>query len=446
MTDVVDTLASGPPDTASGAHRREARMVRWWTALRTGVWLAISRIIAGVVVAHFDLLWFPPQLHTKLATLSNGRWLGAFDRWDAGYYMTIAAHGYPSHTPDARAFFPGYPLVVGLAHLLTGGIFSFPQTGSLVSMVAFCGAAGLIHHLVAKKLGWTTALAATALFCWFPTTVFFLAPYSEALFALEIVAVAVLVDRGRWWWAAAVAGYASATSPESAALTLGLVVAALVARRGLARAVGYGLIGSFGAIGFVTYLGVRFGKPFEFANVLPDFHRVAVVPLTGVVQNVGAIHQALHAATIEAHALRIYSYNIVWMWVLDDLTAVLALVALVAMIVTLVRDRRAGPVVSDGPPAGPEGPVALSVERIPVPWIVVLAGIVVLATSTVIRPPGAPTNTEGTARLISVAFPLYAGLCLSVRRWRAPILIGLGVSVAAALVTQILFNQGYWVT
>ncbi len=447
----------GPVATMPAGDGRRAgpgRARRWWTAMRIGIGLALGRIVIGVVGAHLDLLWFPPRLHTRMATLSNGRWLGAFDRWDAHYYLAIAARGYPDGSPDTRAFFPGYPLVVWLAHLVTGGLFSLAQVGSLVSMVAFCLAAGLIHHLVAKQLGRTTALWATALFCWFPTTVFFLAPYSEALFALAIVAVAVLVDRGSWWWAAAVAGYASATSPESAALTLALVVAALVARRGLARAVGYGLVGSLGAIGFVTYLGVRFGKPFDFADVLPDFHRVTVVPLVGVVQNVPAIHQALHAATVEAHSLRAYSDNIAWMWVLDDVTALLAVVALVAMIVSVVRDHRAGTVGPAATAADPGGPAATAADpggpaltqRIPLLWIVVLAGITVLATSTVIRTPGGPASTEGTARLISVAFPLYAGLLLPVRRWPALVVVGIGVSVAAAMVTQILFNQGYWVT
>ncbi len=207
---------------------------------------------------------FPQAMqHSKLGTLSSNTWLGVFDRWDARYYTTIAAHGYSSHFVDARAFFPGYPIVLRIAYEITGGVFTYSQTGCLVSFVAFVAAAVLLHRLVARRLGTRAALISTILFCWFPTSLFFLAPYSEALFALEILVVATLLDRGRWWAAALVAGYASATSPESAALTAAIVIAALVGHRGLRRAIGYGLVGSYGAVAYVLFLGVGSATPWR---------------------------------------------------------------------------------------------------------------------------------------------------------------------------------------
>jgi hypothetical protein len=81
-----------------------------------------------------------------------------------------------------------------------------------------------------------------------------------------------------------------------------------------------------------------------------------------------------------------------------------------------------------------------------VAWIALLAGAVIMASVTVVRAPGTPVSTEAGARLVGVAFPLYVGSYLLIRRWQAPVIIGLGLSITAAVLTQILFNLGYWVT
>ena len=411
---------------------------RWWIATRPGVWMAASRVVAGVLVAHVVVVLFPQALlHSKLGTLSTGTWLDAFDRWDARYYLTIAAHGYPAHASDFRAFFPGYPLMVRLVHDVTGGLLSYTAAGCLVSFASFVVASGLLYGLIARRFGTRAALVSTLLFCWFPTSLFFLAPYSEALFALEIVAVATLLDRSRWWWAAIVAGYASATSPESVALTAALVVAALVARRGIGRTIGYAAVGSFGAAAFVTFLGIRFGDPLGFSNALPSFHRVVMAPYVGLIENVGGIVHDLRNPGSAVHVLpnlsaKVLQTNEVWMWMVDDAALILAGVALITLIVMAVRAHR-DPNSADHVP-------------VPIAWIVVLAGITLLASMSVVKVTGAPANTEAAARLVSVAFPLYVGLYLLVRRWQAPIIIGLSLSIAAAVLTQIMFNLGYWVT
>jgi hypothetical protein len=384
------------------------------------------------------IVLFPQSLlHSKLGTLSTGTWLHGFDRWDARYYVTIAEHGYTTHQPDARAFFPGYPLVVRAAHSLTAGLFSYEQTGCLVSFIAFVLATALLYRLVFERFGLRAALVSSALFCWFPTSVFFLAPYSEAFFALEILTVATLVDRRRWWWAAVVVGYASATSPEALVLVVALAAAALAAHRGLWRSIGYGLVGSLGMAAYVLYLGLRFKKPLDFIDVESNFHRVAIAPFVGVIENIGAIPHALivHGSrftvlpNLTAAAL---STNIAWMWIVDDVAMLLAVAALIKLVVLAVRRGRE-------PPLGRN-------PGVPTFWIVVLAGIVLIVSSTVLRSKGSPVSTESAARLVSVAFPLYPGLYLLASRRQTVIIVGLAFSITAACLTQILFNLGYWVT
>jgi hypothetical protein len=398
--------------------------------------MAVGRVVAGVLVAHFVLMLFPHSLlRSTVGTLSTGTWTGAFDRWDAAYYTTIAAHGYPAHAPDARAFFPGYPLVIRLAHELTGGVLSYVQTAWLVSSTAFVAATVVLVGLADRRFGTRVAVVSTALYCWFPTSVFYLAPYSEALFALEILAVAALVQRDRWWWAALVTGYATATSPEAVVLTASLVVAAVIARRGIWRTVAYALVGSLGIAGFVAFLGASFGTPFAFTQVQTDFHRVVVFPFSGLVRNIGAIVQVLAAHRSDVAVLPNLSAdalwsNIAWMWFVDDVVLVAAVVALAVLVVRTIVDRRE------------RRPVE---ARVPVHWLVILASLILIPSATVIHQ-GGYVSTESAARLVGVAFPLYLGLALLVRRRPVWLVLGLALSVGTALVVQVLFNLGYWVT
>jgi hypothetical protein len=101
-------------------------------------------------------------------------------------------------------------------------------------------------------------------------------------------------------------------------------------------------------------------------------------------------------------------------------------------VVITVRVRRAG----TGPRAG---------ERFPIPWIVILAGVVGIVSMTSIRFAGTLTSTEGDARLISVAFPLYRALYLMTRRWQVAVVVLMAASIGGALFVQAMFNLGYWV-
>jgi hypothetical protein len=235
--------------------------------------------------------------------------------------------------------------------------------------------------------------------------------------------------------AALVAGYATATSPEAVVLTAALVVAAIVARRGIWRTVGYAVVGSLGVAGYMAYLGARFGRPLAFAQVQTDFHRTVIFPFVGVAENVDALFHVLTAHRVDVAILPNLSAdalwaNIAWMWVVNDAVLVLAAVSLVVLVVRCVADHR------DHRPAG---------ARVPLAWIVGLGGIVLVAAATVIHQAGYD-STESAARMVSVAFPLYVGLALVFRRRRWPLALGLGFSVAVAVVVQVLFNLGYWVT
>lgn len=193
--------------------------------------------------------------------------LTAWERWDALWYLRIAAHGYSPHDGSA-AFFPGYPLLVRAVGWLAGGHLLL--AAYLVSSVALVIALVTVYRLTEYEFDTDLARRTVLLLCIFPTSFFFFAPYSESLF-LALAAGALLSARRSNWPAATVLA-AGATATRSIGVMVGAAIAvesarqALVARRAAAAAPGSGrsiaggvlrtLAVAVGSLaGIVAYLG-----------------------------------------------------------------------------------------------------------------------------------------------------------------------------------------------
>jgi hypothetical protein len=430
--------------TAPSAPGRPAAIRRSWSGVSVPFWIATTRIAVGLVFAHLVIILLPQaRQHILGATLNSGTWLGAFDRWDSQYYLGIAQHGYPAHPVglDAHtAFFPGYPLLVAAAHDLTFGALGYLQSGMVVSWIAFIGASVLLYRLADRLYGQRVALIATALFCWFPASFFFLAPYSEALFAFEIIAVLTLLERDRFLAAALVAAYASATSPESAALTLAVVVAALMTGRGLARAIGYGALSGVGIVAYVIFLWRQFGRPFIFVTVQKaDWKRSEQWPFVGLYRNVLALeHYVTGPGSPAPGATEPTFTNIKWVWLLDDGALVLAALVTLGLVALAVHRWRTTRLAGLG----------WTPRSIPLPMVAVTVFIVLLAACTTISPYALPqyASSEGEERFVAVVMPLYLSGALMIRRWTGLICLALGSFVVLTLVFQAMYNLGYWIT
>ncbi len=255
----------GRPAASSNAPAIRS-LQQGWRGISVPFWIVTSRILVGLVLAHLVLVLLPQATqHLAGGVLDNGNWLGAFDRYDSRYYLFIAQHGYPAHLAAIpnhtfTAFFPGYSLLVAVVRGLTFGTVGELTCGIVVSWLAFAGAAILLYRLAERRFSQRVAVLATVLFCWFPTSLFFLSPYSEALFAFEIVLVLTLLERGWFLPAALVAGYASATSPESLALTVALVVVVALQTRSAVRVIAYGVLSGYGIVAYMVFLWNRFGN------------------------------------------------------------------------------------------------------------------------------------------------------------------------------------------
>jgi hypothetical protein len=152
----------------------------------------------------------------------------ALERQDAQWFFRIADTGYRAEDGSA-AFFPLYPLLVRAASLLTGG--SKLAAGIVVSNVSFCGALVVLYGLTARELSEAHARNAVLLLAIFPTSLFFLAPYSESTFLLLSVAAFWCARRDRWALAALAAALAAMTRSIGIVLAPALLVEAFQQHR-----------------------------------------------------------------------------------------------------------------------------------------------------------------------------------------------------------------------
>jgi Mannosyltransferase (PIG-V) len=216
-------------------------------------------------------------------------------RWDSNWYVDIAQHGY-RHESVEPAFFPLYPLLMrGLGEV----VGSVVVAGVAISLAAFFVALVLLHRLTELELGPEVARRAPLLLALFPTSLFFSAVYTEALFlALELGAF-VAARRGRWALAGALGGLGAATRNTGWLLAPVLLALYLYGPRGdppPQRAPGraarwrprYPLRGDvlwiglvpLGLAGYLIFMQVHFGDLLAPWHAQAHFRRVFEGPLS----------------------------------------------------------------------------------------------------------------------------------------------------------------------
>ena len=171
-------------------------------------------------------------------------------RWDAGWYLDIAVHGY-RWSPAAEgqqnvAFFPAYPALMSLGAALVnagnepeglGVRLSYERyyvwhlaAGLVVALAAFLWGLAYVYRLAREDLDDRSATSAVLLLCAFPFAVFYGAPYWESLFLLVTVAAFFHARRGGWGVACVWGALAGLTRPNGFVLCIPLALLALQAR------------------------------------------------------------------------------------------------------------------------------------------------------------------------------------------------------------------------
>jgi len=156
-------------------------------------------------------------------------------RWDAGWYLQIAVHGYTyeqrggANVQQNIVFFPAYPLTLRVASLLLGGSKeAFFLGATLVSLGAFLGALVYVFALARDDLdSEDDARAALWFLAAYPFACFYGAIYTESLFLLGAAGAFFHFRRAEWARAGAWALLVGLTRPNGFLLCVPLAVDAL---------------------------------------------------------------------------------------------------------------------------------------------------------------------------------------------------------------------------
>ena len=209
-----DEGARVPPPVPGRADIRAAfaYCLKVWLPVRIGLFLI--GVLGVALLSPSDVAdvpgWPAPAL-----TAGWHNVITAWERWDALWYLKIAAHGYsPSDT--SGAFFPLYPVLTRAGSFLTGG---HPLAGAfLVANLAGLLALVVVYLMTKHELGERRARQTIVLMAVFPTAYFLFAPYSESVFLL-FAALSLFGARLEKWWLAGLAG-ALAAATRSIGVTL----------------------------------------------------------------------------------------------------------------------------------------------------------------------------------------------------------------------------------
>jgi len=212
-----------------------------------------------------DLLFLGPPPPAALAPLM---------RWDAHFYISLAKEGYPPRHPGPNhhlAFFPLYGLLVRALAQGVGNVF---WAAFLLSNLCTLAAALLLERL-ARSSRRSNGPRAAILFLCTPGAHFFLYPYTEALFAMLLAAVLLLVRSGRFLLAALPAAAASATRSPGVAGAVALFAQGLLACTGTARARALvaGALSLAGLAAFMAWCQVAQGDALAFVHMQALHHR-----------------------------------------------------------------------------------------------------------------------------------------------------------------------------
>ena len=165
------------------------------------VWRALLQLVYDRVVPRAAGL---PNVPAALA------W---WPRWDGGWYLSIAQHGYTDYPGlrEARAaFFPLYPLAVRA--LARGLGLSYVLAGVLLSHAAVVVLAYALYRIAALQGGAPAGVAAVGCLLVYPSSFFLAGVYAIGPVAALMAASTWFGLRRRWWVACTLAGLAGATA------------------------------------------------------------------------------------------------------------------------------------------------------------------------------------------------------------------------------------------
>jgi hypothetical protein len=218
----VDPVADLSGVAVRGSPRPLAYRVLAAVAPVLPAWV-VSRavVLAALAIAHLSVATLRPHNAVAAQRVHEG-----LLSWDAGWYQSIAAHGYVASGTQSVRFFPGFPMVARALAWLPG--VSAGTAVIILSNLAALGALAALGVLVRDDLGdpelarrsvWLLALA--------PPAYALVLGYADSSLLLLAIAALLAARRGRWWWAAAAGLAAGLVRPVGALLVVPVLIEVL---------------------------------------------------------------------------------------------------------------------------------------------------------------------------------------------------------------------------
>lgn len=225
------------------------------------LWLS-SIISVGLWSIHY--LPFTPSFpyYGDLAPIYS-RGVAAFAHFDGIHYLRLIHHGYDDM--GSQAFFPAYPVLI---RFLTFGRLDPLVTAVVLNFSLLIASLSLVVASLPKLSRFKFLL----LFLSFPTSFFLLANYTESFFIFLVVVFFLLCRSKRFFFAALIAGVASATRVVGVFLALALLVELIQAKKLYTfRSLILLMISISGFMSYCYYLFTRWGDPLMFVHVMSMF-------------------------------------------------------------------------------------------------------------------------------------------------------------------------------
>ena len=186
---------------------------------RFSVWFpfavfGVSRIFVWVAATYLSRYQIPLPIGTAnirifYPTPADPGYNAVMTGWDGQWYRVIAEQGYPAVLPrvgwggidmNPWAFFPVFPMTVGLIMKVTGLPFALvaPVLSTLIGFVAMY----MLFKLVDQVVGRWEAIVAVVATSFFIASPAFSASYTESTALLGVVTVLWLLRRRQYWWVA----------------------------------------------------------------------------------------------------------------------------------------------------------------------------------------------------------------------------------------------------
>lgn len=185
--------------------------------------------------------------------------------FDGEHYLSISIFGYKGLE---QAFFPVYPKVISLLSQpfskdIFTSLFSVTFFGIIISNLSFLLALILLWDLLRLDFSEKISYWTIFLILIFPTSFYFGAVYSEALFLLLTVASFYSVRKQKWWLAGICGGLASATRVFGILLLPALVLEIWQQKENKSNLF-WLLLVPLGLLGYMFYQWQNVGDPLAF--------------------------------------------------------------------------------------------------------------------------------------------------------------------------------------